>query len=167
MTTPPLEDLVEVRILEMPLDILRASQQHSEELMRELTLVAEQLRQEGTHGLPIRFVDVAQELTTTYGSLGVAQEATIAEAMAAGERVLHELVYRLPPALGAVVRHLDDLFDEADDYCRSGEHLLTLCASPPVVALRKWFFSEVERQIGGAAPTAWPEYRARRGGKPE
>jgi hypothetical protein len=55
---------------------------------------------------------------------------------------------------------LEKLLDEADEFCRSGEHLLTLAASPEVVSFRRWFLTEFVRQIDGEDPISWAEYQA-------
>lgn len=151
-------DLVEVRILDLPLDLMSAAQEHSDELMRELTLVAEQMRQEGTAGLPTKLVELVGELTESYAGFGVEQEAKMAAAASSGQRVLPELVYLVPRDIAEAVRHLENLLDEADDYCRSGEHLLTLATRPEHVALRRWFLREFARQVAGEPPTPWPQY---------
>ena len=50
---------------------------------------------------------------------------------------------------------LGAIFDEADDYCRAGEHLLSLATPPEALAFRKWFINEFVAQIGGSAPVPW------------
>lgn len=151
--------LVEIRILQMPLDLLAASQRHSDELMRELTLVAEQLRQEGSSGLPTRLVDMVQELTASYSPFTSEQEAIMADAVSGGDTVLDELCYTVPPDVGPAAQHLGNLLDEADEYCRAGDYLLTLATPALLVRFRQWFLDEFERQAAGAPPVPWPEYQ--------
>jgi hypothetical protein len=51
------------------------------------------------------------------------------------------------------------MLDEADEYCRRGEHLLTLETPPELVRFRRWYLQEFVNQIAGAAPEPWPDYR--------
>jgi anti-anti-sigma factor len=53
-----------------------------------------------------------------------------------------------------VVR-LRELLDEADEYCRAGEHLVTLAAPPLERAYREWFIGEFIRQAAGGSPQPW------------
>ena len=50
------------------------------------------------------------------------------------------------------------MLDEADAYCREGAHLLTVATPPEELRFRRWFISEFVVQVGGAAPTPWPDY---------
>ena len=40
------------------------------------------------------------------------------------------------------------MIDEADDYCRQGEHLLTLASPPDCIAYREWYLGQVVGQLG-------------------
>ena len=70
-----------------------------------------------------------------------------------------DLTYRVPPVAAGAVQALDEMLDEADEYCRRGDHLLTLAAPPESVRFRKWFLGGFTDQFGGAAPTPWPGHR--------
>ncbi len=50
--------------------------------------------------------------------------------------------------------------DEADDYCRAGQHLLTLVTPPEALAFRRWYLGEFVRQIAGEQPRPWTDWRA-------
>jgi hypothetical protein len=65
----------------------------------------------------------------------------------------------VPEAAASAITHLGDIFDEADDYCRAGEHLLSLATPPESLEFRRWFLGEFVNQIAGAAPTPWPAHR--------
>ena len=49
------------------------------------------------------------------------------------------------------------MLDEADEYCRRGDHLLTLATPPEELRFRRWFISEFVDQVNGAPPTPWPD----------
>jgi hypothetical protein len=50
------------------------------------------------------------------------------------------------------------MLDEADEYCRSGQHLLTLAADDEIVRFRHWYLEQFIAQIAGEQPVAWPDY---------
>lgn len=156
--------LLTVHIVGLPLAVQSRAQQHSDELIRELTLVAESLRQNGNSGgLPVRLIEVVDELTRTYSGFTVEQEQQLADARAAGQETV-DLTYRLPGSVVDAVRALGDVLDEADDYCRAGQHLLTLSTPPELVVFRRWFLDEFVRQGAGLPPQSWAEHQARQPG---
>jgi hypothetical protein len=55
---------------------------------------------------------------------------------------------------------LCDLLDEADEFCRAGDRLLTLAAEPELVAFRHWYLGEFWKQVEGAEPVSWPDFQA-------
>ena len=65
----------------------------------------------------------------------------------------------MPAEVAPAARHLGELFDEADAFCRSGEHLLTMASTPEVVRFRRWFLDQFVEQSGGKPPVAWRDYR--------
>lgn len=151
--------LVTVRILGMPLEVQRRAQQHADELIRELTLVAESMRQHhGPGELPQRLVQVVDELTGRYSRFTVEQEQQLADALEAGADTI-DLEYCLPASVSGAVQALGDILDEADDYCRDGQHLLTLATPPDLVDYRRWYLEEFSRQTAGAAPMPWADHQ--------
>ena len=74
---------------------------------------------------------------------------------------MDELAYHLPPAARQACVELTRMLDEADDYCRDGEHLLTLATPDDVRLFRDWYLGEMVRQLDGAPPESWPDYAAR------
>ena len=157
---PPEQDrpeLVEVRILSLPIPVYLAAREHSDGLMREFQLLALGNPQGGD--VPHRLVQLAERLSASYAGFAVPAAETLAEAEAAG-RVQVDLTYHLPPEAAAGIAELGALLDEADRFCAGGEYLLTLVTPPEAVAFRRWFIDEVIRQIAGDAPRPWPEWRA-------
>jgi hypothetical protein len=152
------ESLVTVRLLGLPLAVQARAQEHSDELIRELTLVGEQMRQQGNHaGLPARLVTLIEQLTAQYSAFTGEQEQQVAQATAAGRPTI-DLDYRVPASTAEAVRALGTILDEADEYCRAGEHLLTLPTPPDLVVYRRWFLDQFERQIGGEEPVSYARY---------
>jgi hypothetical protein len=152
--------LVEVAMLRLPVQIWARAQQHTDELLREFTLIAEQVRQQVSgpdRPLPVRLVELVDSLTAEYTDFSHEQETRLFAAAAAGETEL-DLVYHLPPGVGGAARHLGDLLNEADTYCREGEHLLTLGSPLELVRFREWFLDEFVNQPLGRPPLAWPDF---------
>ena len=153
--------LVSVRLLEVPVALRFRSVEHGEGLVREMTLLT--MRGDGESQIPRRLVDLAAEVTDTYGPSTAAQAAELESARANGLAVLPEVVYRVPPQTADFIRRIATTLDEVEEYCRAGEYLLTLASPPDLLAYRRWSMSEFERQIEGAPPMTWPEFCAAHG----
>ena len=148
--------MVTITIRGLPVPLHAASQAHSDELMREFRLLAEQMRQEGTHGLPRRLIELVNALQGQYSTFTEAQEDELETAVAVGLSTV-DLVYELPAHVADGVRALGIVLDEVDQLCREGQHLLTLATPPDQLAYRQWFLDEFTRQIDGEAPVAWAD----------
>jgi len=151
-------ELVQIHIRQAPVKLWMKSQEHSDELQREFVLIATQAaRGESGHDVPHRLTALIDEVTAQYGGFSAENERRFAEAAAAGEEWI-DLDYELPRDVSAAVKHLGELLDEADEYCRRGQHLLTLATPPDQVRFRRWFLDEFTRQISGEPPLPWPDY---------
>jgi hypothetical protein len=148
-------DLVEVRLLRFPLPLWQQSQEHLDELLREFALIAH--GDDEHSSVPRRLLNLVAELSKTYAGLSTGTEQERDDAIARGETEV-DLLYRTPVEAAGAIRHLGDMLDEADAYCRQGSHLLTLQTPADQLAFRRWFLSEFTNQFGGAPPLPWPEY---------
>jgi hypothetical protein len=90
------------------------------------------------------------------------QEQQLAAAIASGASSV-DLDYTVPASVSAAAASLGEILDEADDYCRAGQLLLTLATPPPLVTYRRWFLDQFVEQAAGSAPESWPDYRDRVG----
>jgi hypothetical protein len=159
------EPLRRVEIVGLPLAEYARAQEHSAELVREMYLMAQQLHVEPTplaaaeHPLPARLLALVNELGQQFAGFTTAQDLQLTEAIDAGLPSV-DLVYELPAAAAEAAQHLSDIFDEADEFCLAGQHLLTLATPPVLVAYRRWFLSEIIGQLGGDSPTSWSEFLA-------
>ena len=156
---PAADGMILVRIQKTPVAVWVATQEHTDELLREFQLIAaaQQAPRARRHDVPQRLVALIEEMTAQYGGFGEANEQRLVDAAAAGEDSV-DLVYELPAAASDGALRLGELLDEADDYCRSGEHLLTLATPVELVAFRRWFLDEFVRQAAGEPPMPWPDY---------
>jgi hypothetical protein len=154
---PAIDRDIQVRIIGMPLDIYRKASEHFNELKREFTFLRDE------KGLavsaPQRLLDVSHRLSTRYRGFTTTPNTLRDEAMSRGDKAI-DLTYEVPPSVKDACIELIGLLEEADEYCRSGEHLLTLAAPPDVVHFRRWFLEEFVRQVDGAEPRSWADYSA-------
>ena len=88
-------------------------------------------------------------LSDRYAIFTAQQEAQLATAIEAGEPTI-DLTYTLPVSAAAAAGALGEILDEADEYCRQGQLLLTLAAPPELVAYRRWFLDQFVDQAAGA-----------------
>jgi hypothetical protein len=158
MTEP---ELVRVSLIGLPVALWQQSQEHGDELLREFMLIASERQRTSTdHDVPVRLTSLIDELTSQYAGFSEANERLLADAADRGLETL-DLEYDIPAAAAGGASRLGDLLDEADDYCRRGEHLLTLATPPMQVAFRRWYLDEFVRQIDGGPPRAWADYPGR------
>lgn len=150
-------DLRRVRLLNLPVRLWVAAKQHNDELLREFTLIAtatdatdSAARQE----LPERLVSVITALRQQYGSGSGERDEKIFAAHDAGIEHL-DLDVELPANAAPALRGVAGLLDEADQFCSSGRHLLTLATPPQLLAYRRWYLGELVAQVDGAPPTPW------------
>ena len=108
--------------------------------------------------MPARLLELVAVLRERYNSATEEQDELIQDAHEDGVPVLAEVVYRVPGDVAGAATALLALLDEADEYCRAGQHLLTVASPPEVVRYRHWYLQEFVRQIGGAPPVPWPAY---------
>lgn len=145
------EDFVEVRLVGLPIDEYRSSQQHHDGLFRELAIIA--LNDTDSEFLPRRLLELIEELRTRYSGLTAAQRGELEEAMERGETSI-DLRYEVPVSVGDACRGFAALLEEADEFCRQGD-LLTLAPPPQAVHFRRWYLGEFIRQVEGREPTPW------------
>lgn len=146
--------LVDVVLLNFPLEVFQRAQEHADGMIRELMLIAQDRARGNDVDLPERLVAIVDALSAQYAGISAGSETERDAAIDRGERFM-DLRYHVPPAAAEASRALAGIFDEADDYCRAGEHLLSLATPPEALAFRRWFTNEFVRQIGGGAPVPW------------
>ena len=150
---------VEVHLLKLPVDIWARAQEHGDGLLREFALIAADPH--GDHGvraIPAQLGELVDALNEQYEGITTEKELALAEAANSGVAEIDDLVFQVPPEARQASVHLSAMLDEADDYCRSGQHLLTLATPPDLVVFRQWYLGQFISQIGGADPVAWPDY---------
>ena len=92
MTDSP--ELVEVRLLGLPIALRERSTEHGEELMREMTLIAQQITDGDGLDLPVRLVQLVGDVRTTFGVFTEGANAALDAAAEQGVEVIDEIVKR-------------------------------------------------------------------------
>ena len=159
MTGPEAEGLVTVHLLELPVPLAARSRQWFDELLREFALMSAGAADghEGLH-VPRRLMQMVDTLTAQFATVSDPPRERLEDAIDRGDEVIADHVLELPVQAAPATRALGDLLDEADRYCRQGQHLLTLATPDDLLPYRRWYLGEVEDQLGGAAPTPWPVF---------
>jgi len=151
---------VTVRLLDLPIRLYRAMEQHNDALLREfalLGLAGDSGVEDGTARSPLGTTALAARLPLKTSAV----EAALQQALDRDETSL-DLLVQIPPDVKDVCGALLLALDEADDLARQ-EGLLIPAALPEIRACRQWCLSEVIAQIDGDAPTAWSSPAVRGG----
>jgi len=136
---------------------MQAQEQH-DALVREFMLMSVPAEKgEREPHVPSRLVELMGQLNADFEGITTEQEQELFTAAETGVETL-DLVYRLPPAAAVASKALGDMLDEADEYCRQGQHLLTLAADDTLIRFRWWFLDQIINQVAGKPPVAWPDY---------
>lgn len=142
---------VAVDIRDAPVQLLWQTRFRVRDVRREMLLLT--LQGVEPDGVPHRLIEIAGAVDAL--NVAVLVEDETLEAALHREDELITLHYEVPRAAGPACKSLADLLDETDAYCRSAQ-LLTLAATPPERALRRWFLDEFDRQVRGEPPQPWP-----------
>ena len=148
--------MVTIELRRYPLDLYLRSRAHFDELMREFQLVGFGVAS-GTSERPVpaRLMDLVTEMTSRYAAQIEAIDAVRTAAIARGEQSI-DMSYEVPAAVKPLLEQLTAVLLECDEYCRQGEHLLTLATPPDVASFREWNIGEIMRQLDGQPSTPWP-----------
>lgn len=150
--------MVAVHLLQLPVPLAERARQHFEGLMREFALIAAGHQEgEDVHHTPVRLTELVDALVVQFDGINTEADQRLEDAIDARQLTIEDHVLMLPREAGPASQALGDMLDEADDYCRQGEHLLTLASPADCVAYRAWYLGEVIRQLEGGAPIAWPD----------
>jgi len=150
--------LVQVHLLQLPVPLAGKARQHFEGLQREFALIAAgEAGGESQHHAPARLTQLMETLTTQFAGVNSAADQRLEAAIEAGLETIDDHVLELPPEAAPASQAVGDMIDEADDYCRQGQHLLTLASPPDCVAYRGWYLGQVIDQLAGKPPIPWPD----------
>ncbi len=150
--------LVAVQVRQLPVRLWARSQEQHDALMREFALMSVPTEddQRARH-VPTRLIELIDTLNADFDGVSTAQEQELYAAVESGLTTLDQ-VYRVPAEAAAACEVLGALLDETDEYCRQGQHLLTLAADAELVRFRWWYLDQFIDQVAGKPPVAWPDY---------
>lgn len=147
--------MVQVQLLGVPLRLRARSVELGNDLVRELTLVSLGADRSDA-GVPERLLRVAEELRNAYGEFTDDPNRQFEVALERGLEQL-DVTYSVPAHAGPFAARVLQAFEDAEEFTREGRYLLSLAATPDVVAYRRWSLGEFPRQIAGQPPMPWPE----------
>ena len=144
--------LIDVHLLELPIEIWRRFTAHLEAIQREFDIVKADLP---SGSVPHQLSDLLEELDLRYASIGHANRQELYAASERGESQI-DLSYRVPLDIAGATKRLGEMLNAVDEFCRVGERLLTLATPPDLVAFRSWSLGEFTRQLErGLEPMPW------------
>lgn len=140
---------------DFPLRIWAESRQHTDEVLREFTLMLAGQSSGQTHlQAPRALVDLAAMFTSRYGPLLDQLTLDRERALRAGaDRMDSEVA--LVEGTPQLLEQVRVVMDAVDEYCRAGD-LLTLERSESSRRLLAWTTEELVRQYEGGEPRPWP-----------
>jgi hypothetical protein len=142
-------DMLEIRLLGMPVELFAHLRRHFNELGRELRLLA--LSDPARYPLAVDFSETY--LQVEYERRQVAGIDHLDQAMHEGDETV-DLTYVAPPTAPATMRHLGDLIHRV--YAElSGTVLLSVSPPDDLIALADWYLGEFSRQATGESPAPW------------
>jgi anti-sigma regulatory factor (Ser/Thr protein kinase) len=142
-------DMLEIRLLGMPVELFDHLRRHFNELGRELRLLA--LSEPDRYPLAVEFSETF--LQVEYERRQVAGIEHLDQAIQDGGETV-DLTYVTPPTAPATMERLRQLVHRV--YAElSGTVLLSISPPGDLVALVDWYFGEFTRQAAGEAPLAW------------
>jgi GAF domain-containing protein/anti-sigma regulatory factor (Ser/Thr protein kinase) len=151
------EPPVPVDLLGIPVALLQKASEEYEALFRELRLMKEHLdsADASSSRLPERLAALLSEIGTRFNGFGPGMDESWQEVVE--RRAEHyDWHLSLPPSALRACEVYDAMLDDADEFGQVAR-LLTLPASAPSVAVRRWFVAELIGQLQGRSPIPWAD----------
>jgi hypothetical protein len=143
------EEMLEVRLLGMPVELFSHLRRHFNELGRELRLLA--LSEPDRYPLAVEFSELF--LQVEYERRQVAGLEVLDKAMDNGGDAV-DLTYLTPPTAPATMARLSEVLGEVYGQL-SGRVLLSVPPPADLRALEDWYLGEFPRQAAGEDPVRW------------
>jgi anti-anti-sigma factor len=149
------QEMVQVRLRQIPIDLWTRARAHQEAIRREFDLMR---ASEPAGSVPHRLLDLVEHFDARFGNFGDPWRDHLMAAAGRGQE-LTDLTFEAPTPVAAAARELAAMLSEVDEFCRAGEHLMTLATPPDLVSFREWLVDELTRQIDSREePLPWPDY---------
>ena len=144
--------MVEVHLLRLPLQVMQASREHHDGLMREFRILALS-GQVGEQELPVRLVELVGILGQRYGTSRERRDAELEAAIRSRLESVDQ-VELVPANAAQAAAGLGALMDEADSYCRQAL-LMTVPRPPTLRRFGEWYLQQYVDQVAGRPPVPW------------
>lgn len=149
-------ELIEVRLIGMPVALHQSSVEHGAEVMREFSHLLEDPSQ--SHA-PARLISLFRSLREKYRPFSLAVWSELDTVAAEGQDTA-DVTFTIPREGGEAAKEIVRIWEEVDRYCQAGDYLLALQPPPQIVAYRKWFLEQISAQAGGQDPVSWEAWLA-------
>ena len=154
------DEMVPVHLLQVPIELWKQGRAHQDALRREMDLLR---ASEPADSVPHRLMSLVEDFDARFGELSDRSWGDVVTAAEDG-REAADLTIEIPPSAVAAARAMAAMMAEVDEFCRAGDHLMTLATPPEIVALREWVLGELTRQIEqGGEPLPWSNHVSRAG----
>lgn len=138
-----------LRLADLSVPMFWRMQQHQDEMLREFSLLTIGQQRPSAPAVPARLLALVEGLRARYaGERGLLFETMRAAAERREETATVEV--DVPTEAADHVAATLAAYEEADAYCRAGDHLLTLATPDDVAAYRRWVAEEIVRQLSSA-----------------
>jgi hypothetical protein len=140
------DSIVDVILLDVPVALWAKSREHRERMLAELA--------GGPGDVPARVIAALAHARDEYPTITETADAELSTASRRHDATV-DVAYPVPLRAREELLALVAALDEADDHARTvgREDLVT---PDDLVAFRRWYFGEIERQLDGGFPSAWP-----------
>jgi anti-sigma B factor antagonist len=148
-------DLHDVRLLDLPVDLWVRGTSHQEALQREFDIIRSDQEPDA---LPHRLLALVDQLDGRFRSYSDPAYDRLRAAAERGDQHV-DVTFTVPADASKGAAQLGALLREVDEFCLTGQDLLTLATPEPLVRFREWFLEEFIRQIDrGLEPIRWRDY---------
>ena len=150
--------VVNIRLLGVPLELRRRVMEHLEEVLREVQLLAASETDSTGRSVIQRLARLRHDWPQRYRQLSVDVRRRLDSAAESGMATV-DVTYYADREVVDVMVAMEQLFDELEELCRTGR-LLTLAEPPDCAVYRRWVLGQYIDQLAGHAPIAWQEWAA-------
>jgi len=150
--------MVQVHLLQVPVELWRQARAHQDAVRREMDLLR---ASEPADSVPHRLMSLVEDFDARFGELSDRSWGDFEAAVEDGGEAA-DLTIEIPAPAVAAARAMAAMMAEVDEFCRAGDHLMTLATPPELVALREWVLGELTHQVDqGGEPSPWPDHVSR------
>jgi anti-anti-sigma factor len=154
------DEKVQLHLLQVPIELWKQARAHQDAVRREMDLLR---ASEPADSVPHRLMSLVEDFDARFGEFSDRSWGEFAAVAEDGGEAA-DLTIEIPAPAVAAAREMAAMMAEVDEFCRAGDHLMTLATPPELVALREWVLGELTRQIDqGGEPSPWPDHVSRAG----